>query len=1199
MAVELVGFRIDVETQQAKQDLGDVERALERTGKTGEDAIGGVDKAFKKYGAGLKEIEKQVADLEKAQTQAAKKAADETEKAADRSSKAWKIGMAAGTGAFVAAIKAAADYADRLGELNQQTGLSVVALQKMDAAARLNGSSLEAVANSFGVFQDRLIGGDKSVVGAVRALGINLDALKQQSPDEQMRTLAEAVSGVADPTLKANIATDLFGKSGRALIPTLQEISDHYNQLPAQSAEAVAQTGALADKFDSLKQNLLGLMISAFAPFGQMLQDSKGQTIDLGTELAKLRLSFAQLASDGLVKAERAIYENAIAWSELLAKIPGAGVAFGVTQEKIKELKVHVDSLSGALVLSKRDFDEEMKKLNEGSAAADKHRKSIIGVADALPTLTQQLAATRAMVDHLTADQKAQIDAGLRMHESVKNITAALNAQYPALHLTEAAVQEYQNRLKDTVKSHKEQDAELRLLEQAWKDQRKEIEETEKFQHRYDMSLKSSIDFMHAFTQAQVDEATKGAERFDALINKEFKQIEDSNKATNENIRQMSMNSLAYEVDSIRRAAVEKKQMYTDDSVLAQQARDAIDREAATAIEKLKRQHDSLRNLFLDIRDQVVNLGQTVNQNFASMLLGAQSFGDGFKNIWNGLKQTAIQILTDILEYYEKVFIARFILGMLTGGASWSQALAGAFTGGGGGTGGLVTSALGMGGGAAGAAGVGTSIASADAAFASTGGAAAAGGGGAGIGGAVLGAGLAGGAGLGLGLLGTKIFGGSGWKAAGFGAASGAATGAIIGSVVPGIGTGIGAGVGALAGFIGGWIGKSVGEAINDARDEFLKSFGTAGTGEGSAFYNLTVELAKLNQLGLDGSKIMHEIFQPDGWDEFNQGLKDLQAAFNDLRFVQDKVNTGFQTLQDQQAKAIAQGMDQSEVLRQQAGDYSLLYQAIVRTGAQAPDGLAPILESLISMGALVDDNGAKVNDLSAMFRIAAQDGSANLDAMTLSLREVLGSLDDTTRAALLNTDAWKSVLAAGGLIGPQLRDPLVQAAQAANLTTEQVNALANALGVNVSGAARDAADAINDIPTDVHVRTVFDNAPDYGYFPNGTNISQAARGGYVTDSGVQYLATGGMARILGFKPRGSDTVPAMLTPGEGVINRRGMAALSELNRGSVGGDTVVNITLTDSVIGSKRARAELAREISTEVLKQTGARQKRGRRIA
>jgi len=55
--------------------------------------------------------------------------------------------------------------------------------------------------------------------------------------------------------------------------------------------------------------------------------------------------------------------------------------------------------------------------------------------------------------------------------------------------------------------------------------------------------------------------------------------------------------------------------------------------------------------------------------------------------------------------------------------------------------------------------------------------------------------------------------------------------------------------------------------------------------------------------------------------------------------------------------------------------------------------------------------------------------------------------------------------------------------------------------------------------------------------------------GTYFRNGGVVYAAMG-----WPFVPKGTDTVPAMLTPGEGVLSRRGMAMLGTLNAGASSG---------------------------------------------
>jgi hypothetical protein len=108
-----------------------------------------------------------------------------------------------------------------------------------------------------------------------------------------------------------------------------------------------------------------------------------------------------------------------------------------------------------------------------------------------------------------------------------------------------------------------------------------------------------------------------------------------------------------------------------------------------------------------------------------------------------------------------------------------------------------------------------------------------------------------------------------------------------------------------------------------------------------------------------------------------------------------------------------------------------------------------------------------------------------------------------------------------------------------------------------------------------VHIPTIYDD-PIY----HGPSDQGYAAGGVV--QAAQYAAAG--ARILSFPggPRGTDTVPAWLTPGEGVINTAGMrrlgtGGLAAINRGAPTGPSVV-VSMTEVTAELKAMRAEAAR---------------------
>jgi len=137
-----------------------------------------------------------------------------------------------------------------------------------------------------------------------------------------------------------------------------------------------------------------------------------------------------------------------------------------------------------------------------------------------------------------------------------------------------------------------------------------------------------------------------------------------------------------------------------------------------------------------------------------------------------------------------------------------------------------------------------------------------------------------------------------------------------------------------------------------------------------------------------------------------------------------------------------------------------------------------------------------------------------------------------------------------------------------------------------VKDNADDAASHINDTFRDLSFKVPVNFEP--GDVPTPEDAGAAAIGGLVADHAIQYLAGGGVARLLRFTPRGTDTVPAMLTPGEGIVNRTGMSLLGSdglqgLNHGQAP-TTVLNFgELRDEMKAmredNKQLRDQLARQ--------------------
>lgn len=127
-------------------------------------------------------------------------------------------------GPMTAAVKIFADAGDKLHKMSQRTGLSVEALSALDFAASQSGGSIDALEKSMiglARFMLQVEQGSATAVGMLDEIGVSVEELQQSNPEERFLLLAEALSRVADPTKKAGLAMQFFGRSGTEMLPML------------------------------------------------------------------------------------------------------------------------------------------------------------------------------------------------------------------------------------------------------------------------------------------------------------------------------------------------------------------------------------------------------------------------------------------------------------------------------------------------------------------------------------------------------------------------------------------------------------------------------------------------------------------------------------------------------------------------------------------------------------------------------------------------------------------------------------------------------------------------------------------------------------------------------------------------------------------------------------------------------------------
>lgn len=191
----------------------------------------------------------------------------------ESSSKLLGLGATLGiTGAALGVfINGYADATGAIGDTAERTGASRERLQQLGFAAKLTGSSAETLAGAL-MKMNLAVGnatkGSKEFKDMFAGLGINLKNTdgSLKNTDEQFNMFVDRISKIKDPSLQAQAAVKIFGKSATELLPLIRSGSAGLGQMTAEAArlgvvlseDAVRQGEEFGDVLDTLKFSLQG-----------------------------------------------------------------------------------------------------------------------------------------------------------------------------------------------------------------------------------------------------------------------------------------------------------------------------------------------------------------------------------------------------------------------------------------------------------------------------------------------------------------------------------------------------------------------------------------------------------------------------------------------------------------------------------------------------------------------------------------------------------------------------------------------------------------------------------------------------------------------------------------------------------------------------------------------------------------------------
>lgn len=130
------------------------------------------------------------------------------------------------TGLFRTASSSAATMGTELITMSERTGLSVEALSELKYATSEAGTSMSALETSLGRLGKTMLGaiqGNRDARQAFANIGLSVEELQGMRPEQQFETIANRLSMINDPALRAAAAIEIFGSSGADLLPLLNK----------------------------------------------------------------------------------------------------------------------------------------------------------------------------------------------------------------------------------------------------------------------------------------------------------------------------------------------------------------------------------------------------------------------------------------------------------------------------------------------------------------------------------------------------------------------------------------------------------------------------------------------------------------------------------------------------------------------------------------------------------------------------------------------------------------------------------------------------------------------------------------------------------------------------------------------------------------------------------------------------------------
>ncbi len=260
-----------------------------------------------------------------------------------------------------------------------KTGIGVEALQELKYAAEQSGGSLEGVTKAVGIMQKGIVAGDADFA----KLGLNLQELKDKSPEDAFVATATAIGNLENPTERAAAAMGVFGKAGADLLPMIEsglvasmerarELGFVMSTETAQAADQLGDTiDTLGAVWEGFKNNIAAVIVEN-ASLHAFLEKGVEVLSRWSTAINGSKASLGELVSNGVI-----LFANALVrlvdvgifvndWLTAMGELwRGLAVIVLTTAEAFVKAAIAIGFATGAADDVMNGYDADLAKIQK------------------------------------------------------------------------------------------------------------------------------------------------------------------------------------------------------------------------------------------------------------------------------------------------------------------------------------------------------------------------------------------------------------------------------------------------------------------------------------------------------------------------------------------------------------------------------------------------------------------------------------------------------------------------------------------------------------------------------------------------------------------------------------------------------------------------------------------------------------------